>query len=202
MTGRPATPHPRRGGSGYPPAVARARRILLGLGVGAVATACFALPDGSEYVHPDSMPDGATLAAGDGAPASVSADVGAAKTTPDDDAGPDDAGPAASDAGGQLVCGGNGVDGDVGTLYRVVPGAAPVVAQVCDKGCEWTAGASGDCCRTSTNCCCGSGMYCGNDGLPGDPTVLFDCQRDRIDPVTRCDAGCLSESSGVDDRCK
>jgi hypothetical protein len=46
------------------------------------------------------------------------------------------------------------------------------------------------------------GYYCGNDKIPGDPNVLYQCVAgDDAKVHERCEAGCKIAPSGVDDYC-
>ncbi|MGZ3424530.1 MAG: hypothetical protein ACXVEF_33635 [Polyangiales bacterium] len=47
------------------------------------------------------------------------------------------------------------------------------------------------------------GLYCGNDKVPGDPNVLYQCVDGGDAKVhERCEAGCKIAPPGVDDYCK
>lgn len=50
--------------------------------------------------------------------------------------------------------------------------------------------------------CKPTGLYCGNDKVPGDPDVLYRCVADADAVVVeRCEAGCAVAPPGYDDDC-
>lgn len=47
------------------------------------------------------------------------------------------------------------------------------------------------------------GYYCGNDKIPGDPNILYQCVADADAKIhERCEAGCKIAPPGSDDYCK
>ncbi|MDQ3340033.1 MAG: hypothetical protein M4D80_33150 [Myxococcota bacterium] len=115
-----------------------------------------------------------------------------------------DALPAATDAclyGDGDYCGGNGIEGDVDTLYTCSGGALGV-KQTCAAGCYPRAGGENDECvdRTQT-CTSGNGLYCGNNGIVGDPGTLYRCSNGIVTVEAHCGGACEHRPTGVDDAC-
>jgi hypothetical protein len=73
--------------------------------------------------------------------------------------------------GDGLYCGGDGVSGNRNTLYRC-SGGYLYAAQVCSLGCQYMPPGYNDRC---VPCPYGNGLYCGGDGVPGDPSTLYNC---------------------------
>ncbi|MBI4512396.1 MAG: C40 family peptidase [Deltaproteobacteria bacterium] len=53
---------------------------------------------------------------------------------------------------------------------------------------------------TST-CTYGDGLYCGANGVPGDPNTLYSCIRGRVTVEEVCAGGCQAMPPGVNDVC-
>lgn len=100
-----------------------------------------------------------------------------------------------------IACGGNGQGGNHRHLYRRT-GNDITLLEECAWGCTWTAGAASDRCRSrNEGCIYGFGDYCGENGVPGDPTVLYHCSNDVSIAVKRCENGCVRAPPNVDDYC-
>lgn len=131
--------------------------------------------------------------------------VDAAKTVIDSGPIVADSGPDVIDSGGacptdQYFCGDptsipNGTD----TLYGCVGVAGTQVAvTVCTHGCLRRQPLATDACNCNL-----SGLYCGNDQIPGDPNTLYRCNPDYSGTkVMKCAAGCEVNKVGQDDKCK
>jgi hypothetical protein len=105
-------------------------------------------------------------------------------------------------SGDGLYCGGNGVSGSAGTLYRCSGGTLSV-AQVCSYGCEhMPAGVSDRCAAAPGRCTVASGLYCGGNGVTGAANILYRCTSGTLSYVETCAAGCERRPSGYPDRCK
>jgi hypothetical protein len=120
-----------------------------------------------------------------------------------------DLAPAECAAGDGLYCGGNGVNGDVATLYRCTS-AAVSVAEKCVTTCERAPGGAADKCASAPPpppppaepaCTLGNGLYCGGNGTPGDPTALYRCTGGTSAVVRTCALGCKRMPSGTEDTC-
>lgn len=126
------------------------------------------------------------------------------------DAGPviADSGPETADSSGacplgEFVCGdptSPGVNG-ADTLYTCetsdTAGGGTAVT-VCTHGCLRRQPVASDVCNCNV-----SGLYCGNDQIPGDPDTLYRCNPDFSGTkVMKCAAGCEVNKVGKDDACK
>lgn len=105
-----------------------------------------------------------------------------------------------------LYCGGNGVSGDPGTLYLCSNGTLSV-SKVCQYGCQPMAAGQDDACKTSGGGgggCAGAanGLYCGGNGVTGDPGTLYLCSNGNLSVSQVCQYGCQPMAAGLDDACK
>jgi hypothetical protein len=128
-----------------------------------------------------------------------SADAGAPDSAPPDDAA-DDAAPAppASCVEGSAHCGGHGVPGDAGALYRCTTDGGGSLVQPCEYGCISRNGQE-DSCRP----CHQGGYYCGDDKIspPADRNTLYRCNADGSGTaVATCPHGCVINAA-ADDAC-
>jgi hypothetical protein len=113
---------------------------------------------------------------------------------------------ACSGLGDGLYCGGNGVSGDAGTLFRCISGNLST-AKVCDQGCKVMPPGTDDQCETggtTTNACAQltDGNYCGGDGVSGDAATLYTCKNGALTTQISCPSGCKVNPPGTDDACK
>src|SRR5258708_26368127 len=101
-------------------------------------------------------------------------------------------------AGG--YCGGNLANGDPSTLYHcAAAGEPPASAETCGVACERMPPGTDDFCVTA---CPTGGGYCGDNGLGGPSTFLFQCVAGHAPPsYTACNGPCLPDPAGVDDVC-
>ena len=103
--------------------------------------------------------------------------------------------------GNGLYCGGDGVGGATNTLYDC-HGGTLTVDQVCAGGCESMPANMPDRCRPTTSTCPnGDGLYCGGDGISGNPNTLYECRGGSLTAVETCSAGCQKMPTGVPDQC-
>jgi len=103
--------------------------------------------------------------------------------------------------GDGLYCGGNGVNGDPGTLYRCTAGSVSVV-QACGNGCQrMPPGVNDQCTSGPGSCPSGNGLYCGGDGVNGDPNTLYNCNNGNLTVLQACANGCQRMPAGVNDQC-
>lgn len=54
--------------------------------------------------------------------------------------------------------------------------------------------------RTQT-CTLGNGLYCGNNGIEGDPRSLYRCTNGIVSVAQHCGGGCARKPAGQDDAC-
>jgi hypothetical protein len=54
----------------------------------------------------------------------------------------------------------------------------------------------------AARCPFGDGLYCGANGVAGDPTTLYQCAGGRLTVLDSCTAGCVAEPPGTDDHCR
>jgi hypothetical protein len=105
-------------------------------------------------------------------------------------------------SGNGLYCGGDGVSGDPNTLYQCTAGNL-TVSQVCPSGCQVMPAGVNDQCRANANCAGQvDGLYCGNDGLSGDPNTLFRCTGGNASVAQVCANGCQVNPPGINDQCR
>ena len=98
-------------------------------------------------------------------------------------------------------CGGNGIEGDVETLYACSGGTITVKEQ-CAAGCYAKAVGENDTCVDATQACTlGNGLYCGNNGIVGDPSTLYRCTDGIVAVEQHCGGGCDRKPPGEDDAC-
>jgi hypothetical protein len=109
--------------------------------------------------------------------------------------------PSGCPQGAGLYCGGNGVTGDTSTLYRCSAGGL-AVTEVCAAGCETMPDGENDRCRAGASCPFGEGLYCGGNGISGDPNTLFRCGGGRIVAEKKCASGCARMTNGKNDACR
>ncbi len=102
--------------------------------------------------------------------------------------------------GDGLYCGTNGAGNDPTKLYRCT-GGQPAAIESCALGCEWRPAGQNDRCRMNAECPYGAGLYCGGNGISGDPNVLFECGGGRIKARERCTHGCKRMAVGFNDQC-
>lgn len=102
--------------------------------------------------------------------------------------------------GDGLYCGTNGGGSDESKLYRCTSGQ-PAPVENCTLGCEWLPNPQNDRCRTMAACPYGAGLYCGMNGITGDPDVLFECGGGKIRALKRCTRGCKPMQIGLNDEC-
>jgi hypothetical protein len=103
--------------------------------------------------------------------------------------------------GAGLYCGGHGVGGNANTLYECQNGQLHVV-QACSNGCtQMPAGVPDECTAPAGGCPNGNGLYCGGNGVSGDPNSLYQCTNGNLSVVQACSNGCQREPAGVADRC-
>jgi hypothetical protein len=96
------------------------------------------------------------------------------------------------------------VPGDSNTLYHCV-GHTMTDSQACAHGCQSMPGNLDDRCGSGAgaNACSGmdDGYYCGNDGVTGDPTMLYHCVGQALSDWQVCANGCAPQPGNTDDRC-
>jgi len=51
-------------------------------------------------------------------------------------------------------------------------------------------------------CPSGDGLYCGNNGIPGDPGTLYSCSQGAVVGSTKCPKKCVYMPAGIEDRCQ
>jgi hypothetical protein len=103
--------------------------------------------------------------------------------------------------GNGLYCGGNGITGSTGTLYRCTDGAI-TIEQTCSAGCfAKPAGEADACVDTTQTCSAGNGLYCGGNGIAGNANTLYSCQNGSITIASVCAAGCEARPVGFNDAC-
>jgi len=104
--------------------------------------------------------------------------------------------------GNGLYCGGNGIDGDPGTLYRCTGGAVTVAA-TCAAGCLRAPAGSNDACVDTTQTCgAGNGLYCAGDGIAGNAGTLYRCANGIVSVAQVCTQGCVVRPVGENDACR
>ncbi|MCX5787506.1 MAG: phosphodiester glycosidase family protein [Elusimicrobia bacterium] len=107
-------------------------------------------------------------------------------------------------SGNGLYCGGDGVTGDSGTLFRCASGTLTVVSH-CANGCESMPAGVPDRCRgsgPSGRCPSGNGLYCGGDQVGGTAGVLYRCAAGALTEVQRCANNCHFSPPGQPDYCR
>jgi hypothetical protein len=113
------------------------------------------------------------------------------------------AGAGSCPSGNGLYCGGDGITGDSSVLYQCVDGALSVV-QTCTSGCQVNPPGVNDQCAGpggGSPCPSGNGLYCGGDGVTGDPSTLYQCTSGTLNVVQVCGNGCQVNPPGVNDQC-
>jgi hypothetical protein len=55
---------------------------------------------------------------------------------------------------------------------------------------------------STMTCSYGDGLYCGGNGTPGDPAVLYRCRGGATTVAQACESGCQRMQAGVNDRCR
>ncbi|MDQ3337970.1 MAG: hypothetical protein M4D80_22635 [Myxococcota bacterium] len=104
--------------------------------------------------------------------------------------------------GNGLYCGGNGIAGTAGTLYRCTNGAL-TVQSTCAAGCFIKPAGQDDVCVDTTQTCgAGNGLYCAGNGILGNAGTLYRCQNGTVSVAQVCTAGCLAQPTGQNDICK
>lgn len=104
-------------------------------------------------------------------------------------------------AGDGDYCGGNGIEGDVDTLYTC-RGGALTVKQTCAAGCyPKPTGQNDECVDRTQTCTAGDGLYCGNNGIVGDPDTLYRCANGIVTVQQHCGGACDRKPAGFDDAC-
>lgn len=105
--------------------------------------------------------------------------------------------------GDGLYCGGDGVMGDVKTLYYCTGAGKLAVQAVCLNGCQPNPPYLNDQCVGGGCGVCpyGDGLYCGGNPIAGDPDTLYDCEGGCVSVVQTCQAGCHVNPPGVHDNC-
>jgi hypothetical protein len=110
--------------------------------------------------------------------------------------------PGGCPLGNGLYCGGNGIAGDPTTLYRCTNGALAVVS-ACAAGCFVQPPGEDDACVDPTQTCGdGNGLYCGGNGIAGNPDTLYRCHDGVITVSSACAAGCVVQPPGTNDSCR
>jgi len=97
-------------------------------------------------------------------------------------------------------CGGNGIAGDVATLYHCTGAGVMPAAKACALGCTKMPAGTNDFCAVA---CPTGGGYCGDNGVGGPAGYLFHCSAAGAPPASysRCNTVCLHEPTGIDDLC-
>ncbi len=110
---------------------------------------------------------------------------------------PDDECPSGDGA----YCGGNGIAGDPGVLYACAAGQLTATA-TCAAGCYARSAGEDDSCVDATQPCpSGNGLYCGNNGVVGDPGSLYRCENGTVSLAATCGGSCERRPVGQDDAC-
>jgi hypothetical protein len=103
--------------------------------------------------------------------------------------------------GDGTYCGGDGVDGASGTLYRCKDRTI-TVQKKCRTACLFFASNVDDACDGDVGYCpYGNGLYCTGSGLAGEPKTLYSCEYGKVTQKQVCATKCVKESAGVDDHC-
>jgi len=108
--------------------------------------------------------------------------------------------------GDGLYCGGDGVGGDPNTLYECGSGKL-TVSQPCPNGCQKMPAGTNDQCAAApasappSACPHGDGLYCGGDGVAGNPGTLYQCTAGKLTAAQSCAHGCQTMPAGIDDQC-
>lgn len=103
--------------------------------------------------------------------------------------------------GDGLYCGGNGIAGDPGALYRCTAGALAVEA-TCSAGCLPQPDGDPDTCVDATQpCSLGNGLYCGGNSLEGRADTLYRCTDGAVSVAQVCANGCRFHPAGENDSC-
>jgi serine/threonine protein kinase len=101
-----------------------------------------------------------------------------------------------------LYCGGHGVDGELGTLYRCTDGSITEVKK-CSLACLHLVGGAVDACNgDTTRCPLGSGVYCGSNHLSADPKTLYRCSDGTVTVERACPVRCVNEPDRIEDHCE
>jgi RHS repeat-associated protein len=91
--------------------------------------------------------------------------------------------------------------GDANTLFQCTNGNLSV-AQVCGGGCQMRPPGYDDYCKGGSGTCpSGNGLYCGNDGMGGDPNTLYQCENGTAVAARVCANGCKIMPPGQNDVC-
>ena len=81
------------------------------------------------------------------------------------------------------------------TTDAVSPSVVEVCGNAIDDDCS-----DGDA-PCPTVCGSGNGLYCGTNGVPGDPSMLYVCVDGRVDFRSFCVEGCQFNEPGFNDAC-
>jgi hypothetical protein len=104
--------------------------------------------------------------------------------------------------GSGVYCGGNGVEGDLGTLYRCKDGTVDVEKK-CGTSCLWFKDGVPDACDgDATKCPNGAGTYCGGNLVSGDPKTLYRCNAGAVTVEKVCETACTKVTGGKTDKCE
>lgn len=101
-------------------------------------------------------------------------------------------------SGNGNYCGGNGVGGEVDSLYACADGELTLI-EACNSGCEAAPPGENDTC--AAECPSGDGLYCGGNGVGGDVGSLYQCSAGALELAEVCTEGCSSMEAGVADAC-
>ncbi len=106
-------------------------------------------------------------------------------------------------SGNGAYCGNDGLGLDANTLYNCQNGVVTVKEQ-CSNGCLVAPPGTPDSCYSggSTGCPSGDGLYCGSDGVGGDPDTLYQCSGGTLTQIQHCANGCVTASAGQSDYCQ
>jgi hypothetical protein len=102
-------------------------------------------------------------------------------------------------------CGNDGPKGDANTLYECNTSGNISIVRQCANGCQTNFGVDDSCVADTgggggttggggdaASCKGYSGMFCGSDGVGGNPNTLYDCESDAIASKQVCANGCVT----------